>query len=608
MTRRTRFALTGALVVLGACQDLPDPTAPLGGAPTPQFARVAQQEGGPDRMALARAVPGFAGIFFENGQPTVALTDVGQQPAAERVLEAFLRGRGFGAGALRVRQARWDYESLDAWFERISPAAFEAGGIVFVDLNETRNGIVIGVEDGGRAPNLRAIAARLGIPDEAIAIEQAAPIERLASLRDPAAQITGGLQINFPGYLCTLGFVAVGGGENSFITNSHCTNTQGGTEGTPYWQPLSSAAPEQMGIEVHDPTYFSCGGGRVCRYSDAARIRQLGSRPFARGVIAKPVSQGGNLTIGGAFTIVGKAGSGCAVEGTTIHKVGRTTGWTSGPITNSCVNVGVSGTNITQLSQVLVTAVLNSGDSGSPAFSVSSGDNVILEGIVWGGGGSTMVYSPISNIESELGPLTVTGDGGGPGPTAPSTPGNFRVTSTTTSSIALAWNDVSGEDRYELTRSGGPTSQLGANQTSYSDGGLAAGTQYSYSLVACNSAGCSQPATTSGATQAEVSGTMHVSVIDGSSNVKGRSGKWSASATVTIVDGGNVPVSGATVFVTWSGDDNGSASGATNGSGQVTFTTGNMNGGSSVTFQVTNATHPSLTFEPGSSDRRTVIK
>jgi hypothetical protein len=52
------------------------------------------------------------------------------------------------------------------------------------------------------------------------------------------------------------------------------------------------------------------------------------------------------------------------------------------------------------------------GDSGSPVFRrQGTTNNVTLVGILWGGGvlsdGSTLyVFSPISNIEMELGALT----------------------------------------------------------------------------------------------------------------------------------------------------------------------------------------------------------
>jgi hypothetical protein len=91
-----------------------------------------------------------------------------------------------------------------------------------------------------------------------------------------------------------------------------------------------------------------------------------------------------------------------------VNKVGRTTGWSQGPVTGTCVNVNVSGTNITQLCQTIVSARVAGGDSGADVFSITSGTNVKLNGILWGGSsdGKTFVFSPLANVMGELGALT----------------------------------------------------------------------------------------------------------------------------------------------------------------------------------------------------------
>jgi hypothetical protein len=110
------------------------------------------------------------------------------------------------------------------------------------------------------------------------------------------------------------------------------------------------------------------------------------------------------LTITGQFSITAE---GEAVAGQTVNKVGRTTGWSQGAVTATCVNTNVSGSNITELCQDFVNAAVGSGDSGSPVFAITSGTNVRLLGILWGGSGNqSFVFSPLSNIEAELGPLT----------------------------------------------------------------------------------------------------------------------------------------------------------------------------------------------------------
>jgi hypothetical protein len=100
-------------------------------------------------------------------------------------------------------------------------------------------------------------------------------------------------------------------------------------------------------------------------------------------------------------------------EGSLVHKVGRTTGWTYGFVVATCADVKVSGQDITQLCQTIVGAGSGGGDSGSPVFSrIGSTAKVKLDGILWGGGtdsfdNSIFVFSPIANVQGELGALIV---------------------------------------------------------------------------------------------------------------------------------------------------------------------------------------------------------
>jgi chitodextrinase len=78
-----------------------------------------------------------------------------------------------------------------------------------------------------------------------------------------------------------------------------------------------------------------------------------------------------------------------------------------------------------------------------------------------------------------------------PDTTPPSVPLNLQVTATTASSIALAWN-ASTDDRgvagYDVYRDG-TTYLATVTATSFTDTGLAASTQYSYTVVARDAAG-----------------------------------------------------------------------------------------------------------------------
>ena len=79
------------------------------------------------------------------------------------------------------------------------------------------------------------------------------------------------------------------------------------------------------------------------------------------------------------------------------------------------------------------------------------------------------------------------GGGGDPGPTVPAAPGGLAVSGTTSSSVSLAWNAVSGASGYNVYRDG--TKVTAVTGTSATVTGLAASTSYSFQVTATNSAG-----------------------------------------------------------------------------------------------------------------------
>ena len=405
-------SLAAGSVLLASCSD--DITRP--NLPTDQLDRVgvAVQQGEPDDpVALARSVPGFGGFFVdEQGTPTIYLRDAAQRGAAERALTPWFSAQGRAPATMRVRKADFDWAALDRWFTQASVEALGIQGVVFADADEASNRVRIGVEHAAAAARVRGVLARLGIPASAVNVDVTQPIRQLATLRDAVRPVVAGVQINFPGFLCSLGFNASRSGIRGFVTASHCTSTQGGVEGTPYWQPLESVRPIQVATETVDPTYptgGSCPAGRNCRRSDAAFAKYINGTQNTLGRIARTSRINPNdRTIVGSWTITSDASSSSFTIGLRVNKVGRTTGWSQGPVTGTCVNVNVSGTNITQLCQTIVSATVAGGDSGSDVFTITSGTNVRLNGVLWGGSsdGKTFVFSPLANVKGELGALT----------------------------------------------------------------------------------------------------------------------------------------------------------------------------------------------------------
>jgi hypothetical protein len=407
------LAMTAAALA-AACTDDSGPTTP---AAPPAEPLLSQARQGPpdDPNALGRSVAGFGGFFFDAaGTPTVYLTDARNRGLAERALAPFLQASGLSPSQLAVRRGDFDYSRLESWFNQVTPAALAVPGSVFADLDEASNRVRIGVEHAAALNGVRHVLAARGIPANAVIVEQTQPIRYAATLRNRVRPVLGGLQINFTQFICTLGFNAVRNGVNSFITASHCSQTQGGNQSTQYFQPLSSTANSFIGTEVSDPAYKTgipgCPAGRKCRFSDALRATYAAGVTFTKGRIEKTTAvNNGSVTIAGSFAI-GSEGGGAV--GNKVNKVGRTTGWTSGKITNTCVTVNVFGTSITQICQNIVTGTSGAGDSGAPVFLGASNATVKLAGVFWGNNasppslGTVFVYSPMSGVEKELGSLT----------------------------------------------------------------------------------------------------------------------------------------------------------------------------------------------------------
>ncbi|MFJ2827732.1 chitinase [Streptomyces sp. NPDC087263] len=99
-------------------------------------------------------------------------------------------------------------------------------------------------------------------------------------------------------------------------------------------------------------------------------------------------------------------------------------------------------------------------------------------------------------------------DGGGgsdPAPTIPTAPAGLAVSSTSSSSVSLAWNTVSGATGYNVYQ--GATKVQSVTGTSATVSSLAASTSYTFQITATNSAGESaKSATVTGTTTASGTG------------------------------------------------------------------------------------------------------
>lgn len=371
-----------------------------------------------DFLQMEREVPGFGGFFYDEGDRlNVFLKDTeGPEAAAFREVEP----------GVVIRRGDYGFAELAAWRKELRQV-LSLPGVVSLEVDEATNRVRIGMDSRARTKSLDRDRLERELlftnaPREAVVVAEAEPIRLMVNLRDRVRPIAGGFEVaNFKA--CTLGFNVFREGVFGFVTNSHCTSRQGGVEGTRFYQNYLAAGGGFVGVEVADPDYFTggeCPAGRRCRFSDSSFIQYDAANLGEYGKLARTVSRGtgnGSLEITGKtprFNINARATS---VRGKPLNKIGRTTGWTFGNVVATCVDVNVSGMDISQLCQDIVQAGVGPGDSGSAVFSWTKGNNVKLVGILWGGGTTVFVLSPLANIESELGALEVF-----PKPTRPRRP------------------------------------------------------------------------------------------------------------------------------------------------------------------------------------------
>lgn len=450
MSRHTAVLAAALAGVLAGCQDeRTDPTSPA----TPRDAASASAPGRsgehrPDELPMAQVasrVPGFGGFFAdETGALVVYVTDLRQAGAARAAVAPLLRDRSNGLrGSVSVRQAQHGFTELQGWRDRMTDPVLAEDGVVFVDLDEKRNRVVVGVADASGRAAAQARVAALGVPAGAVEFEQAAYPETLApivyapddysapfngsTLNDYRRPLQGGLQIAFRRtgqsvgeyYRCTMGFIAIRNGERVAVTNSHCSDRSWDLDNTSYFQPVPGT-DRYIGYERSDPNGSSCGfaSTNVCRNADAMAMYLDNGASGSKGYIARTAFFGsgrhnaGSRVIDGAnpqFTITA---TGTIAGGAMAEKVGATTGWTRGTIDKTCVDLSVSYRTYSKLRcQTYATYESDRGDSGSPVFRSGSNGTATLLGIHWASSGDDQyaIFSSFAQIQKDLGTLDVLG-------------------------------------------------------------------------------------------------------------------------------------------------------------------------------------------------------
>ena len=183
-------------------------------------------------VAVASEVPAFGGMFVAGKELKVYLTERRRRAwvdAGRAIREAF-PGQGLPR-RLDVLSARFGFTRLKAWHDRLSAAVLRLSGVVLTDIDDRKNRLTVGVENRETRDWVARRLPTLRIPRDAVRIELMAPImpQTGRGLRAHHRPLVGGLQIRYEDWYlntfpnCTIGFIAIRGGESGFVTASHCS-------------------------------------------------------------------------------------------------------------------------------------------------------------------------------------------------------------------------------------------------------------------------------------------------------------------------------------------------------------------------------------------------
>lgn len=387
---------------------------------------------------ISENVPGFGGFYIdEQGQYVIVLTADAPPGIAISFAAREIRRQKHDVeeSSIIIKEGKYTFDELALWRELISAFVLANDNFDFVlssYVDEEKNRVIIGVEENRFSEtNITKVkdylVSELEISLEVVSFEKTTPIVPAfvnnfstlsGSLSSHNRPLVGGLEIlREVSGICTMGFVALLDGYNVFVTNSHCTNSKFSTGTTTFFQGWS-AVENIVGTEYKDPNTSWCGVFQPfwnCRKSDAAAIKILDNVDHARGFVARTLFKNnsggdGSRTINESKPVFSIAKSDDYIaKGTTVSKVGRTTGWTEGKITKTCKDVHVSGGAWILKCQYGTDYYAEGGDSGSPVFriiyDVNGNEHASLYGVHFGSSSVTRYFSPMSGIRSDLGNL-----------------------------------------------------------------------------------------------------------------------------------------------------------------------------------------------------------
>jgi hypothetical protein len=382
-------------------------------------------------MAVAAEMPAsFGGFWYDSeisNEVVVGLTDPANLEVAIPLVEAWLDEDR--PTTYRAEPVEYPFALLAAYRTMLRPSIFEIQGVVGIGVKESQNRVQVLVESEDTRPLVLDLMGQLEIPPAAVLMPVVPGPQFLADRVDnsgvdnralrsaltlqgdePDGEIQSGWQTRVAGVgSCSLGITALDPSNNYsevFVTNSHCTTTVPGPDGSTVYQ--ATLAGTAVGVEIDDPT-STCGSG--CRQADAALVRA--DVPMKFETVARTTTRS-NCDQCNAGLVVDTANPSIPVTGEKshnieneeLHKVGRSTGWTYGNVEDTCNDYNVAG--FTQECSDRVDFSAQGGDSGAAFFRWTSSGNAEIRGVVFGWQGwpfNDALVSDLHQIELDLGDI-----------------------------------------------------------------------------------------------------------------------------------------------------------------------------------------------------------
>lgn len=167
------------VLILASCMMLGSAAAHIGFAQENAHEIVPPQRTLDDKFArIAQDVPGFCGSFLdEQGDLVLCLVKptFEAQTAAKAAVERLFHRRS--GNNVRVQEGQYDFLQLLEWKERLDNV-LSLPGVVFLDLDEVRNRVVIAVNrhDPSASRRVEQFVQGSGVPREAVIIEESEPV------------------------------------------------------------------------------------------------------------------------------------------------------------------------------------------------------------------------------------------------------------------------------------------------------------------------------------------------------------------------------------------------------------------------------------------------